>query len=394
MAQLAISIQSVERRLRGGTQALLVRDSSGVPYVAKFVGNPQGTRTLINEWIVNRLLKHLRVSTPEIHPLRLQRKIPGGELLYFHIGNRTLPIQEGIHLGSRCPVDPSKKAIFDFLPRTLLNKIANLPDLLFALVFDKWVNQTDTRQAIFIRERSAADTPTPTLRTYLIDQGLCFGGSRWEFEELPLAGLFHDRSIYSSIDLEAVCHANVEKIQQLSDECLFSTIQDLPEEWLQAEDRDELNRLLETLAKRRLTLHDTVDRTLRQLQEAGIVTPTYATSRNLLALAVILACIPSALAARAIVNVERTDVSNRAHQGLKNMPATGGEANFQLIARTQSGELLCQRSFRVQAQKKATDIKTAGGTRRFTRCDYLLKISDSEQTTRIRQRALSFIERT
>ena len=272
-----MSIDSIERRLRGGTQALLVRDRSGAAYVAKFVGNPQGTRTLINEWVISRLLRHLRVATPEVQPLDLKRGIPGDDLLSFSGGDRTTPIAEGIHFGSRCPVDPERTAIYDFLPRKLLSKVANLPDLLMAYVFDKWVAQCDSRQAIFVRERSAGQAPR--FRAYLIDHGLSFGGSRWELCDLPLAGLFHDRSIYANPDFATISHLNVDRIQQLSEETLFSIQQDIPEEWLQAKDRDEMSRLLEALAKRQMTLHDTIERTLRQLQGTGIAALKNASTR-------------------------------------------------------------------------------------------------------------------
>jgi hypothetical protein len=51
MKQAPIKITSLIRRMCGGSQAQLVQGDDGHSYVCKFVGNPQGTRTLINEWI-------------------------------------------------------------------------------------------------------------------------------------------------------------------------------------------------------------------------------------------------------------------------------------------------------------------------------------------------------
>lgn len=226
----------------------------------------------MNEWIVSRLLTHLRLSTPEVRALRLNRGIPGEELLQFRIGNRTKPIEEGLHLGSRCPVDPERKAIYDFLPRKLLDKVGNLPDLLMGFVFDKWVSQCDARQAIFVRERLPGETAS-LFRTYLIDHGLTFGGSRWEFSDRPMAGLFVDRSIYNRPELETIFHSTVDRIQELPEENLESIGQEVPADWLAGNDGEEVSRLIEALAKRRVTLHETIDRTLRQLEEAGIAVP-------------------------------------------------------------------------------------------------------------------------
>jgi hypothetical protein len=273
--------------MRGGAQSLLVRDHVGNAYVAKCVGNPQGTRTLINEWIVSRLLKRLRISTPAVHALSIDRGIPGCHLLEFEMGNRKVPIAPGIHLGSACPVDPERKAIFDFLPRRLLHSVANLPDLLLSFAFDKWVNQMDTRQAIFIRER--ATSHNVKFRTYLIDHGLSFGGSRWEISDATLGGLHSDRSIYNHPMFELECNAAVERIQQLPEE-VFSIEQEIPPEWLEGEDSNDLIRLLDILCERRGKLHAIVGRALRQLHQTGVISPSTYESKLLIGLLFLLAC--------------------------------------------------------------------------------------------------------
>jgi hypothetical protein len=371
MATLAISIHSIERRLRGGTQALLVRDGSGAAYVAKFVGNPQGTRTLINEWVVSRLLKYLRVSTPEVQPLHVKRGVPGDHLLSFQIGNRTIPIPEGIHFGSRCPVDPKRKAIFDFLPRTLLAKVANLPDLLMAYVFDKWVNQVDSRQAIFVRERLAGQTLR--FRAYLIDHGLSFGGSRWELSDLGPAGLFHDRTIYAQPEFAAISHLNVDKIQQLSKETLFSIEREIPEDWVQPKEREEIARLLEALAKRQVTLHDTIDRTLRQLQQAGIAIPKNAKSRYLLALLLLTSCVPASLVLQAIINVEPRGAANTSPDNAAKIDAKPG-VGFWFTARSHAGELIGKRAIRIFTEPGKGCSTDVNGAADSENCRYVLRI--------------------
>lgn len=253
--------------MRGGSQALLVRDVDGNAYVAKCAGNPQGTRTLINEWIVTRLLKMLGVCTPDVRPLRFEAGIPGEDLLHFHVGNRRIPISDGVHLGSVCPVDPARKAIFDFLPTHLLPKVVNLPHFILAYVLDKWVSQTDRRQAIFVREPSA--DKAARLRAYLIDHGLSFGGSGWEFSDAPLHGLYFDKSIYSGANMEADCHAAVDLIEKFPEDRLLSASRDIPAEWFETGDAEQLTRLLEVLCSRRVNLHELVNRSVQQLRKSG-----------------------------------------------------------------------------------------------------------------------------
>jgi HipA-like protein len=291
MATSAVPIHTIERRMRGGSQSLFVRDAAGNPYIAKCVGNPQGTRTLINEWAIGRLLKHLRVSTPEVHALKIDRGIPGDELLEFDMGNRKVPIAPGVHLGSRCPVDPEQKAILDFLPRRLMGKVGNLPDLLFAFVFDRWVNQVDARQAIYIRERSA--NAAGSFRVYLIDHGQSFGGTHWQLRESALTALYRDRSIYEGPRAYSECHNAVDRINELPERSLFSIEHEIPEEWFQPGDRAEMSRLLELLSRRRTRLHDTVNRALKQIQQAGVAIPKTSDGRRMLGALLLLACLPS-----------------------------------------------------------------------------------------------------
>ncbi len=250
--------------MRGGSQGFLVRGANDASYVAKCAGNPQGNRTLINEWVITRLLKVLQLCTPEVYPLRIEAGLPGSDLLNFQVGRRTIPVRTGIHLGSVCPVDPTRVAIFDFLPKSLLPKVVNLSDLTRAFAVDKWVGQTDSRQVIFARERP--HNRAMGFRTYLIDHGQSFAGSQWQFFDAPLHGLYYDQSIYAHASAEDECQRTVHRIHQLTDEDLYLAGQGIPEEWFETGDREQLNRLLESLSKRRENLAAFVNRSLRELR--------------------------------------------------------------------------------------------------------------------------------
>jgi hypothetical protein len=123
----SIDIKRIVRPMRGGTQARLVEGADGRFYVAKFAGNPQGNRTLINEWITQFILSHLGISTPPLRILRLPEQLRN-EDLYFSVGNRRIPVEGEWHLGSLCPVNPETHVIFDFLPVKFLQNVSNLDD--------------------------------------------------------------------------------------------------------------------------------------------------------------------------------------------------------------------------------------------------------------------------
>src|SRR5437763_6005202 len=127
MSCQTIDIERIVRRMRGRSQAYLVQGSDRKFYVAKFVGNPQGTRTLINEWITTQLFRRFGITTPDLVVLRFEPSTKWmGTVPMFEIGNRTFPISAGLHLGSLCPVNPDKEAIYDFLPAHLIGKTVNL----------------------------------------------------------------------------------------------------------------------------------------------------------------------------------------------------------------------------------------------------------------------------
>ena len=110
-----VAITRFIRRMRGKSQAQLVEGDDGRFYVAKFFGNPQGNRTLVNEVLASQLLNALDVETPPLCRLNLTEAQGFSKHLYFALGEKHVPIRAGEHLGSACPINPNKAAIFHFL---------------------------------------------------------------------------------------------------------------------------------------------------------------------------------------------------------------------------------------------------------------------------------------
>src|SRR5690242_1767336 len=77
-----VEIKRIIRSLRGGSQARLVEGEDGRFYACKFAGNPQGNRTLVNEWVTQSILALLDISTPSLCVLKLPDRLRG-ETLYF-----------------------------------------------------------------------------------------------------------------------------------------------------------------------------------------------------------------------------------------------------------------------------------------------------------------------
>jgi hypothetical protein len=165
---------------------------------------------------------------------------------------------------------PDRVAIFDFLPDKLLYKLENRMDFLGTLVFDKWVGNADSRQAVFFRARAKHWTPlkgeAPAKIGFLaqmIDHGFAFNGPHWQFQDSPLQGLYFRTSVYDGVRSIDSFQPWLDMVEHFPIEVIDSAWKEIPGHWLER-DGDELERMLETLVKRRsrvLTLIREIQRT-------------------------------------------------------------------------------------------------------------------------------------
>ena len=255
---MPIQARKLIRKMRGGAQAHLLECADGGFYVVKFVNNPQHRRILINEWLANSFLRYLQIHVPETSLIEVSADfIAENPDLYFLIGPRREPVAPGLHFGSRLAVHPDRVAIFDFLPDKLLNKVENRIDFLGTLVFDKWVGNADSRQAVFFRARAKSWTPIkgdPPNRigffAQMIDHGFSFNGPHWQFGDSPLQGLYFRTSVYDEVNSMDSFQPWLDLVTNFPEEVIDSAWKEIPREWL-AEDDEALEQMLEQLLKRR-----------------------------------------------------------------------------------------------------------------------------------------------
>lgn len=227
-------------------------------YVVKFTNNPQHRRILINEWLACSFLRYLQIHVPETALIDLtQEFIIDNPELYLSIGSRREPVPPGIHFGSRLAVHPDRVAIFDFLPDKLLSKIENRIDFLGTLVFDKWVGNTDSRQAVFFRARAKTWTPlrgeAPTRLGFfaqMIDHGYAFSGPYWQFQDSPLQGLYFRTSVYDAVESLDSFQPWLAMVENFPVEVVDAAWKEIPGHWLE-DDPEQLEQMLELLLKRR-----------------------------------------------------------------------------------------------------------------------------------------------
>ncbi len=255
---MPVRARTLIRKMRGGAQAHLMETEDGAFYVVKFTNNPQHRRILINEWMACALLRYLQIHVPDTAAIELTPQfLASYPDVYLSIGSRREPVPPGVHFGSRLAVHPERVAIFDFLPDKLLGKVENRVDFLGTLVFDKWVANADSRQAVFFRARAKSWTPlkgeAPARVGFfaqMIDHGFAFNGASWAFQDSPMQGLYFRTSVYEEVRSLDSFQPWLEMIENFPAEVIDSAWKEIPRVWLDGEE-DALEQVLETLLERR-----------------------------------------------------------------------------------------------------------------------------------------------
>jgi hypothetical protein len=206
--------------------------------------------------------------------LRLAENVRNEADLRFKIDNRMIAVEPGLHLGSKCPVDPARTAMFDFLPRKLLGKVTNLNDFGTAFVVDRLLGKVDNRQAIFVSERGIG------FRAYMIDHGSVFSGKDWEILDQASNGQYYDPKIYSMFDMHTACGNAMQALAQINEDDWFSFSAQIPGMWLDEQDYGALVKLFACLQTRISNVETLISRHLQELNlnapvimQSGVASP-------------------------------------------------------------------------------------------------------------------------
>ena len=246
------------RKMRGGAQAHLIEAADGHCYVVKFLNNPQHRRILVNEWIASVFLRYLGISTPEAAVIRVtQEFLDQNPDVHFQLGTHREPVELGWHFGSRFPGDPARLVVYDFLPDTLLARVENRAEFLGMLVFDQWMGNADSRQAIFFRARLREWLPAHEAHpqrlgfvAQMVDHGFAFDGPHWRFGDSPLQGLYFRPGVYQSVRGLDDFQPWLDRIVHFPEAVVDQALKQIPPAWV-AGDEDSLSQLCESLLRRR-----------------------------------------------------------------------------------------------------------------------------------------------
>lgn len=158
----------------------------------------------------------------------------------------------GLQFASRYVGDPEQDRVFDYLPDSMLHRIANPDDFPRVLVFDKWTGNSDGRQAVFVKGPN-----DQAYRAAFIDQGYCFNAGEWNFHDSPLRGIYARNSVYAEVTGWDSFGSTLCEIERIDIDDLWRIAAELPEEWYE-HDSKALTQLIEALHRRRLLLRELI----------------------------------------------------------------------------------------------------------------------------------------
>ena len=239
-----LSITNVIRRMRGRSGAHLVQANNGRYYVAKFKGNPKGTRTLVNELLGSLILRWLGHPVAEGVILNLdESNLPKADWPFVGNPNDKCRAEPELHFGSAFPGNPNTDVVHDLFPMKASHLITNLAIVDHVLFVDIWLGRSEPRQAVFSRNQDRKFTGT------LIDNSMLFGGSDWNFNAKAEQARFFDRSMYDHTNTFSPSQKLLMEVAKLFNTRRSEFLQQIPAEWLMG-DEVALPALLDELGER------------------------------------------------------------------------------------------------------------------------------------------------
>ena len=262
---MPVNARRLVRKMRGGAQAHLIQADDDQFYVVKFRNNPQHRRILINEVLSYRLLAHLQISAPRFAVVNLSPEfLAENPDVYIQLGASRLAVEPGWHFGSCYPGHPERVAVYDFVPDTLLEKVANMREFLGMLAFDKWLSNADARQCVFLRAKlreyspAFADHPLRVgFVALMVDHGYMFEGPHWRYTDSPIQGLYFRTLVYQDVTGWEDFQPWLDQMIHLPDYVVDDALKSIPQQWLNG-DANELEKLLERLVERRRRIPDLI----------------------------------------------------------------------------------------------------------------------------------------
>jgi hypothetical protein len=246
-----LSASKFIRKMRGGSQSILVQANDTKYYVVKMVGNPQGTNVLANEFLGSMVGMGVGLPVPHARGIYLSDSfIDSYPEIWFELTNVRCRPSKGIHLGILFVGElsgPGRPA--EYISPSRVGTITNRPAFLGMYILDVLTNHQDNRQALFRRLPNSRDQ-----EAIFIDHGHMFGGANWSFHERSGVAMHRERSIYSDLWRKDHVASWISHLRLVVPQALTISAPGIPSEWY----KGDIEKLFDVLGTRLARLDELV----------------------------------------------------------------------------------------------------------------------------------------
>jgi hypothetical protein len=239
------------RKMKGGSQSILVQGNDGKYYVVKMAGNPQGVNVLANELLGSLIAKSVGLPVAEGKGIYLSDSfIDSYPDLWSELISGRLRPDKGLHFGSLFvgqPSGPSRPT--EYISPSRVNMITNRDAFVGIYILDVWANHRDNRQALL--QRTLNDS---TQEAFFIDHGHMFGGPAWDFKRCPGAAFHLEMSVYSGLWQDEQIASWISHFRTVIPEVLSWVAAVVPSQWY----KGDLSHLIVGLTDRLASLPELV----------------------------------------------------------------------------------------------------------------------------------------
>ena len=232
--------------MRGSSRAHLMEDSDAQLWVVKFKNNPHGRRVLASELLAGRLANRVGLTVPECDKVHVsERLIQETPDLVMRFEGLEEPCEPGWQLGSRYIGEGMVAPVRNCIDLKQLCSAENLKEFAGMLAFDKWTENIDGREVLFVRNNLRK-----RYTAVFVDHGHCFHAGRWCFEDVPLRGAYARNEPYAKVNGWPSFEPWLGRIEHLHPDVVREIAGSIPEEWYYGR-LSELNELVRLLLERR-----------------------------------------------------------------------------------------------------------------------------------------------
>jgi hypothetical protein len=261
-----LSANKYIRKMKGGSQSILVGANDGKHYVVKMMDNPGGPNILANEYMGSLIARAVGLPVAEGKGIVISDSfIDSHPDLWFELpSGRRRPIK-GVHfasllVGQTCGTERPT----EYISPSRVHLITNREAFLGMYILDIWANHQDNRQAVFRRR------PDNTQEAFFIDHGHMFGGPEWNFKENPSSALHLELAIYTDLWQDEMIASWISRFQTNVPRVLTAVVRSTSSEWYKGDVTKLIGRLTKRLANLPELIQETAARTWHPLQQRSI----------------------------------------------------------------------------------------------------------------------------